>query len=99
MVTQVRFYTVKDGMMDSWLEHFNAKIVPTSAKYGVHVQAAWANREENAFIWVRTFDSVETLQKYEASPERAAYLATNREHLVKTEFRDVENVLRTRAAA
>jgi hypothetical protein len=99
MVTQVRFYTVKDGMMDSWVNHFNEKIVPTSAKYGVHVQAAWANRAQNEFIWVRSFESEDALKKYEASPERAAYLATNREHLAKTEFRDVESVLRTPAAA
>ena len=99
MVTQVRFYTVKDGMMDSWVNHFNEKIVPTSAKYGVHVQAAWANRAQNEFIWVRSFESEDALKRYEESPERAAYLPTNREHLAKTEFRDVENVLRTRAAA
>jgi|SRR5438105_12883578 len=99
MLTQVRSYTVKDGKMDSWVKHFNEKIVPTSAKYGVHVQAAWVNRAQNEFIWVRTFESQETLKKYEESPERAAYLATNREHLAKTEFRDVEDVLSTPAAA
>ncbi len=99
MVTQVRLYTVKDGMMDSWVKHFNENIVPTSAKYGVHVQAAWANRAQNEFIWVRSFENEEALKKYEGSPERAAYLATNREHLARTEFRDVENVLRSPAVA
>jgi quinol monooxygenase YgiN len=99
MVTQVRIYTVKDGQMDSWINHFNEKIVPTSAKYGVHVQAAWANRAQNEFIWVRSFESEDTLKKYEESPERAAYLPTNREHLAKTEFRNVENVLRAPATA
>ena len=95
MTTQVRIYTVNDGMMDSWIEHFNDKIVPTSARFGVRVLAAYANREANEFIWVRTFESDEALQVYEKSPERAAYLPTNKQLLAKTEFRNVENVLRT----
>ena len=34
------------------------------------------------------------LKKYEESPERAEYLPTNRQHLAKTEFRNVEEALR-----
>jgi quinol monooxygenase YgiN len=98
MTTQVRIYTVNDGMMDSWIEHFNDKIVPTSASFGVRVLAAYANREANEFIWVRTFESEDALQTYEKSPERAAYLPTNKQHLAKTTFRNVENVLRTPVA-
>jgi quinol monooxygenase YgiN len=98
MVTQVRIYTVKEGMLDSWIQHFNDKIVPTSAKYGVHVLSAWVNRDQNEFIWVRTFESEDALKRYEGSSERAAYLDTNRQHLAKTEYRNVEDVLRTPAA-
>jgi hypothetical protein len=93
MVTQVRIYTVNRGMLDSWVKHFNEKIVPTSAKYGVNVLGAWVNRPQNEFIWVRTFESEEALTRYEESPERAEYLPVNREHLAKTEFRNVEDVL------
>lgn len=99
MVTQVRIYTVNGGMLDSWINHFNEKIVPTSAKYGVRVLAAWANRAQNEFIWVRTFESEDALKRYEVSPERAAYTAINKQHLAKTEFRNVEDVLRPVAAA
>ncbi|MBV9170357.1 MAG: NIPSNAP family protein [Chloroflexi bacterium] len=94
MVTQVRTYTVKDGMLDSWVKHFNDKIVPTSAKYGVKVLGAWVDRTQNTFVWVRQFDSEDALKRYEESPERAAYLPVNKEHLAKTEFRNVEDVLR-----
>ena len=93
MVTQVRIYTVNRGMLDSWVKHFNEKIVPTSAKYGVHVLGAWVNRPQNEFIWIRTFESEEALERYEKSPERAAYVGINRDHLAKTEFRNVEPVL------
>ena len=99
MVTQVRIYTVNGGMLDSWVKHFNERIVPTSAKYGVRVLAAWVNRPQNEFIWVRQFDSEDALKKYEASPERAEYLPINRQHLAKTEFRDVEEALRVPAGS
>ena len=91
----MRIYTINRGMLDSWITMFNEKIVPTSAKYGVKVIGAWANRPQNEFIWVRRFESDEALKRYEDSPERAAYLPINREHLAKTEFRNVEDVLRT----
>jgi hypothetical protein len=99
MVTQVRIYTVNGGMLDSWVEHFNTRIAPTHAKYGVEVVAAWINRPQNEFIWVRRFDSEDVLRRYEESPERAAYLPINRQHLAKTEFRNVEDALHARAGA
>jgi len=99
MVTQVRIYTVNGGMLDSWVKHFNERIVPTSAKYGIRVLAAWVNRPQNEFIWVRAFESDEALKKYEESSERAEYLPINKQHLAKTEFRNVEEALRATAGS
>ncbi len=82
MVTQVRIYTVNGGMLDSWVKHFNERIVPTSAKYGIRVLGA-----------------EEALKKYEESPERAEYLPINKQHLAKTEFRNVEEALRAAAGS
>lgn len=82
-------------MLDSWIKVFNEKIVPTSARYGVHVIGAWVNRPQNEFIWVRTFESDETLKVYETSPERAAYTAETSPHLAKTEVRTVEEGLKS----
>jgi hypothetical protein len=93
MVTQVRVYTINRGMLDSWIALFNEKIVPTSASYGVNVVGAWANRPQNEFIWVRTFDSEETLKVYETSPERAQYTSQTGPHIAKIEVRTVENAL------
>ena len=97
MVTQVRIYTVNRGMLDSWVKHFNENILPTSARYGVREVGAWVNRPQNEFIWVRTFEDQDALKRYEDSPERAAYLPVNRQHLAKTEVRDVEDALLTLA--
>jgi quinol monooxygenase YgiN len=99
MVTQVRIYTVNDGMLDSWVKHFNDRIVPTSAKYGVRVLGAWIDRQQNEFIWVRQFESEAALKKYEESPERAEYLPINKQHLAKTAFRNVEEALRVPAGS
>ena len=93
MVTQVRIYTINRGMLDSWIQLFNDKIVPTSARFGVHVVGAWVNRPQNEFIWVRTFESDESLKVYENSPERAQYTPLTGQHIAKIEVRTVENAL------
>jgi NIPSNAP len=97
MVTQVRIYTINRGMLDSWIKLFNEKIVPTSAQFGIEVIGAWANRPQNEFIWVRTFESEEKLKVYETSPERAAYTGQTAPHIAKIEVRTVDNALLTPA--
>lgn len=93
MITQFRLYTINRGMLDSWIKVFNEKIVPTSAQFGVRVQAAWVNRPQNEFLWVRTFDTEETLKRYEESAERATYRGETSSHIAKTEVRTVEEAL------
>lgn len=98
VITQVRIYTINRGMLDSWISVFNERIVPTSARYGVNVLAAWANRPQNEFIWVRTFADEDTLKTYESSPERAEYSPLTSQHIAKIEVRTVENALVAAAA-
>ena len=86
-------------MLDSWIALFNEKIVPTSAKFGVTVIGAWANRPQNEFIWVRTFADEETLKTYENSPDRAAYTSLTGPHIAKIEVRTVEDALRVATPA
>src|SRR5262245_62494350 len=81
--TQVRIYTINRGMLDSWIQLFNEKIVPTSAQFGVRVLGAWVNRPQNEFIWVRTYESDDKLKVYEDSPERAAYTPQTGPHIAK----------------
>ena len=93
MITQVRIYTINRGMMDSWIDAFNENIVPTSASYGVSVLSAWVNRQQNEFIWIRQYETEETLRVYETSPERAAYSGQTSPHIAKIEVRTVEDGL------
>lgn len=97
MTTEVRIYTINRGMMDSWVAAFNKYIVPTSASFGVTVLSAWINRPQNEFVWVRQYDTEETLKTYETSPERAAYSGETGSHIAKIEVRTVEEGLTGRS--
>jgi len=93
VVTEVRLYTVNRGMMDSWVSVFQEKIMPTSAKYGINIHAAFVNRPQNEFVWVRSYESAEKLDAYNKSPERAAYSDQTSSHIAKLEVREVDQVV------
>jgi len=93
VITEVRIYTINRGMMDSWVDTFNEKIVPTSASYGVSVLSAWVNRQQNEFIWIRQYQTEEALKVYETSTERATYSGQTSSHIAKIEVRTVEDGL------
>ena len=93
MVTEVRLYTVNRGMMDSWVSVFQEKIMTTSAKYGINIHAAFVNRPQNEFVWVRSYESAEKLDAYNKSPERAAYSDQTSSHIAKLEVREVDQVV------
>ena len=99
MVTEVRLYTINRGMLDSWVSVFKEKIMPTSGQYGVQILAAWVNRRQNEFIWVRSYESAEKLEVYNNSPERAAYSQQTGSHVAKIEVREVEGVVGALTAA
>ena len=93
LVTELRLYTINRGMMDSWLAVFKDKIMPTSAQYGVRIHAAWVNRPQNEFIWIRSYDDADKLAVYNNSPERAAYSSITSPHVAKTEVREIEGAI------
>jgi len=74
-------------------EDFKEKIMPTSAQYGVNIHAAFVNRPQNEFIWIRSYESTEKLDVYNKSPERAAYGQLTGSHIAKIEVREVEGVI------
>jgi hypothetical protein len=80
-------------MMDSWVEAFKKHIMPTSAQYGIRIHAAWVNRPQNEFIWIRSYDDPSKIATYNTSPERAAYSQVTGSHVAKTEVREVESAV------
>jgi hypothetical protein len=102
MIAEMRTYTIKDGMIDSYLELYNRQIVPNHRKYGINVLGAWYDRQKNQVIWIRTFASREErkakLDIYEVSPERDAVFPIASYHMVGGEVRILEDVLNPTAA-
>ena len=93
MPTEVRIYTIKPGRLDDFVSIFTDEIMPTSAKFGVRVHAAWRNDEANELVWVRSYDDAETLSAYSNSPERAVYAERSHECLESTQVRTVESIV------
>ena len=96
MIAEIRTYTVKDGMLDSYLELFNRQIVPNHRKHGIAVLGAWADRQKNQVTWIRTFASREErkrkLDVYEVSPERDAVFPIASFHMTNHDVKVLESV-------
>ena len=97
MIAEVRTYTVKDGMLDSYLELFNRQIIPNHKKYEISVLGAWVDKQKNQVTWIRTFASREERKRmldiYEVSPERDAVFPIATYHMLGAEVKVLENVL------
>ena len=50
MVGQLRIYTINKGMMDSWLKLFHEVIAPKTLEFGMGIQSAWTD-EENEDVY------------------------------------------------
>ncbi|MEE1941112.1 NIPSNAP family protein [Streptomyces sp. TRM 70361] len=92
--TQLRTYTVRDGMFDAWLERWRKDVVPLRLKLGSMIDGAWTDRERNQFVWLISYDGPETFAErnaaYWASPEREAMDLEPDDYLVHTDDRVVQ---------
>jgi hypothetical protein len=75
---QLRRYTVEPGRMADFTTWWPSIVAPR-AKYGFRVVFAYADEENDQFVWAveheGDFDAAE--KEYLASPERAEAFATN----------------------
>ena len=102
MIYQLRTYTVNRGMMDQWVEFFNEKLVGIQTQYGMGIDHAWINEDENLFVWVRSFADADDVTAKEAafyaSPEWNAVVDDARSHLARIQVETVNSVLKVAAA-
>ncbi|MEV5443947.1 NIPSNAP family protein [Streptomyces sp. NPDC052644] len=95
--TQLRTYTVKEGLLDEWVERWRNEIVPLRLELGFTIDGAWADRERNQFVWLISYDGPESFQarnaRYWDSPARSAMNLDPDDYLVRTEERTVDAVL------
>ncbi len=99
---QLRTYTVNRGMMDQWVQHFNDIIVPLQRKYGMPVEGAWVNEDQNQFVWIRSFQDASEVESKEAafyaSPEWTQIVDHTRSHLARIQVEPMHSVLQVPAS-
>lgn len=92
--TQLRTYTVRDGLLDEWVERWRSDIVPLRLQLGFEIGGAWVDRERNQFVWLISYDGPETFEErnalYWESPERKAMDLDPDDYLLRTDDRTVE---------
>ena len=101
MISQLRVYTINRGKMDAWLKFYMENIVPIYQKLEIPIEATWVNADRTEFVWVRSFDSVEDLERkekaYYATEERKALGNTPLDYIAKIEIKLIEPVLQEEA--
>ena len=55
-VSQLRMYTIKEGMMAEWVDGWKRGVLPLRRKFGFRVDGAWVVPEGNRFIWILSYD-------------------------------------------
>jgi NIPSNAP protein len=87
VVTQLRRYTIREGMMDSWIALFTQTIKPLTERCGMSIDGMWVDEARREFIWLRSFGSVEDIPVKEAlftgTPEYADFVPKAKEHLAR----------------
>jgi hypothetical protein len=97
VLSQLRIYDIKPGLMDEWLAFFHDRVVPMHRKHGMPAYAAWVDRERSQFVWVRTFIGDGTVaeqeRRYYESPEREAVIGDEPKRFIESmQVRVVEQV-------
>lgn len=95
--TQLRTYTVCEGLLDEWTDRWHKLIVPLRLEFGFEIHGAWLDRERHQFVWVISYEGPESFAdrnaKYWASPKREQMGLDPKDYLVETDVREVDAVL------
>lgn len=95
--TQLRTYTVRAGLLGEWADKWRTLVVPLRLEFGFEIGGAWRDRERDRFIWLISYEGVETFAernaRYWASPKREQIGLDPKEYLLETDVREVDSVL------
>ena len=67
MIGQLRIYTIKEGMMASWLKLFDEEIAPHVTETGMGIETVWVDKDNSKFIWIRTYDNKADIETKETA--------------------------------
>lgn len=92
--TQLRTYTIREGLLDEWVAKWRAQVVPLRREFGFAIGGAWLDRRRSEFVWALSYDGEETFEerdrRYLASPEWAALKLDTERFVVARDARVVE---------
>ncbi|GAA4934643.1 hypothetical protein GCM10023224_14040 [Streptomonospora halophila] len=93
---QLRTYTVREGLLDEWVQRWREEIVPLRLRFGFTLGHAWIDRERNQFIWTISYEGEQSFEErnreYWNCPERAAMSLDPKDYLEATDKQEVARV-------
>jgi hypothetical protein len=93
MSAQLRIYSIKEGLLDEFVDFWRAEIVPLRRRFGFEVAGAWSDAEARTFAWVVTHPDFEAAAAaYYDSPDRKALSRDPGEFIDSSELRLMETV-------
>jgi ribosomal protein S10 len=93
MQSQLRIYSIKQGLLDEFVEFWRAEIVPLRRRFGFEVAGAWAEPETRTFAWVlRHPDFERAAADYYDSPDRRELSRDPGEFIDSSELRMMDAV-------
>ncbi|WP_228814929.1 NIPSNAP family containing protein [Nocardia cyriacigeorgica] len=94
--TQLRAYTIREGLLDEWAVRWRDLVVPLRLELGFEIGGAWVDYERSQFIWLITYEGDDTFEeanrRYWASPRREALGLDPADYLIARDVRAVEAV-------
>ncbi|MBF6414613.1 NIPSNAP family protein [Nocardia cyriacigeorgica] len=94
--TQLRTYTIREGLLDEWAVRWRGLVVPLRLELGFEIGGAWVDYERSQFIWLTTYEGDDTFEeankRYWASPRREALRLDPADYLIARDVRAVEAV-------
>jgi hypothetical protein len=93
MQSQLRIYSIRDGLLDEFVEFWRSEIVPLRRRFGFDVAGAWADAQTRTFAWVVTHADFEpAAAAYYDSPDRQALTRDPGEFIESSDLRMMESV-------
>ncbi len=61
--TQLRTYTIREGLLDEWAVKWRNLVVPLRLELGFEIGGAWVDHERSQFIWLISYEGDDTLEE------------------------------------
>ena len=96
MPTELHIYTINHGALDTFAAEWRDKIKPLRIKFGFQVEAGWAVKATNQFVWLLSYDNAENWenqnQAFYQSAERRALDPDPARHIARVEQYFVDSI-------